>query len=105
MQRGQGWMNVGPNIVAFQTKEKLFVNTEITDDGVCPERAEIKDVLKELTTIRADMVAARLCHVPVWMKFIRTAGTAPGTSCITLPSGATTSARCSSGWPRWGCPH
>jgi hypothetical protein len=39
------WMNVRPNIVAFQTKEKTFVNTEITGDGVCPESAEIKDVL------------------------------------------------------------
>jgi pyruvate kinase len=36
----------------------MSVNTEITGDGVCPEDAEIKDVLKELTAIRADMVAA-----------------------------------------------
>ena len=52
----------GPHPVAetikIPSKEKMSVNKEITGDGVRPGRAEIEDVLKELTAIRADMVAA-----------------------------------------------
>jgi hypothetical protein len=36
----------------------MFANTEIAGGGICGERAEIEDVLKELSAIRADMIAA-----------------------------------------------
>jgi len=36
----------------------MFANTEITGGGIGGERAEIEDILKELSAIRAEMVAA-----------------------------------------------
>jgi pyruvate kinase len=40
------------------TKENMFANTAITGGGLSGERAEIEDILKELSAIRAEMVAA-----------------------------------------------
>ena len=44
--------------IKVPTKENMFANTEIAGGGICGERAEIEDVLKELSAIRADMIAA-----------------------------------------------
>jgi pyruvate kinase len=57
-----GAVDVVPNFVPatnqIPTKENMFANKEITGSGVCGERAEIEDILKELSAIRAEMVAA-----------------------------------------------
>ena len=80
------------------------MTTDNTIDGACPESADIEGVLEEFWPLGRIWSPAWPRHSQVLMRSTRTSAKVPGTSCITLPSGAATSAPCSCGWQPWGFP-